>query len=142
MVSERFPKGGALTLNAIGGLGMLSAGVIGAVFLGLSQDRAIDKNIATYDMMNGTAIHDTYVIVDKLSVLGPYKAIDQDMVAAQATPEEQQAIAEATELSKKTALRTVAILPIVMLISFLLFIAYFRSKGGYKPVELGAGGHH
>lgn len=33
VAAERFPKGGALTLNAIGGMGMLSVGVIGAVFL-------------------------------------------------------------------------------------------------------------
>jgi MFS family permease len=142
VVSERFPKGGALTLNAIGGLGMLSAGVIGAVFLGLSQDRAVDKNIAAHDLANGTAIHETYLTVTKLSVLGPYAALDQEKVAAEATTEDLAVIQEATELSKKTALKTVAILPILMLISFVLFILYFRSKGGYRPVELGAGGHH
>ncbi len=30
IVAERFPKGGALTLNITGGMGMIAAGVIGA----------------------------------------------------------------------------------------------------------------
>jgi MFS family permease len=142
VVSERFPKGGALTLNATGGMGMLSVGVVGAVFMGFSQDRAIDKNIAAYDMMNGTAIHETYVTVSKRSVLGSYSAVDQEKVAAEATPEEQEAIQSAVDSSKKTALKTVAILPVIMLISYLLLILYFRSQGGYRPVDLAAGGHH
>lgn len=45
VAAERFPKGGALTLNAIGGMGMLSVGVIGAVFLGNIQDRQIDREL-------------------------------------------------------------------------------------------------
>ena len=49
VVAERFPKGGALTLNITGGLGMIAAGVIGAGILGFIQDNSIDKNILDYD---------------------------------------------------------------------------------------------
>jgi MFS family permease len=45
VAAERFPKGGALTLNAIGGIGMLSVGGSGAVFLGNIQDRQIDREL-------------------------------------------------------------------------------------------------
>jgi hypothetical protein len=38
VVSERYPKGGALTLGAIGGAGMLSAGLLGAPGIGFEQD--------------------------------------------------------------------------------------------------------
>ena len=38
--------------------------------------------------------------------------------------------------SKLDALRTVALLPIVMFLVYLGMILYFRSKGGYKPVVL------
>jgi MFS family permease len=38
VVSERFPKGGALTLGAMGGCGMLSAGLLGGPGIGFSQD--------------------------------------------------------------------------------------------------------
>ena len=38
VVSERFPRGGALTLGAIGGVGMLSAGFFGGPGIGYKQD--------------------------------------------------------------------------------------------------------
>jgi MFS family permease len=38
VVSERFPRGGAVTLSAIGGVGMLSAGLLGAPGIGFQQD--------------------------------------------------------------------------------------------------------
>ena len=49
VVAERFPKGGALTLNITGGLGMIAAGVIGAGILGFIQDKSVDKNDHAYD---------------------------------------------------------------------------------------------
>ena len=38
VVSEQFPRGGALTLGAVGGVGMLSAGLLGGPGIGYNQD--------------------------------------------------------------------------------------------------------
>jgi MFS family permease len=38
VASERFPKGGAITIGAIGGVGMLSAGLLGGPGIGFKQD--------------------------------------------------------------------------------------------------------
>src|SRR3954463_10663750 len=38
VVSERFPKGGAITIGAMGGIGMLSAGLLGGPGIGYNQD--------------------------------------------------------------------------------------------------------
>lgn len=38
VVSEQFPKGGAITIGAIGGVGMLSAGLLGGPGIGFKQD--------------------------------------------------------------------------------------------------------
>jgi len=38
VVSERFPKGGAITIGAMGGVGMLSAGLLGVPGIGFKQD--------------------------------------------------------------------------------------------------------
>ncbi len=38
VVSERFPKGGALTLGVVGGVGMLSVGLLGGPIIGYEQD--------------------------------------------------------------------------------------------------------
>ena len=39
VVSERFPKGGAVTLGMVGGVGMLSAGFLGGPGIGFKQDK-------------------------------------------------------------------------------------------------------
>lgn len=38
VVAERFPKGGAITIGAVGGVGMLSAGLLGGPGIGFKQD--------------------------------------------------------------------------------------------------------
>jgi len=40
-VAERFPKGGALTLNTVSAMGLLSLGMIGNPILGVAQDQSI-----------------------------------------------------------------------------------------------------
>jgi MFS family permease len=45
VVSERFPKGGAVAIGMIGGVGMLSAGLIGGPAIGFKQDNFASKNL-------------------------------------------------------------------------------------------------
>ena len=136
LVAERFPKGGALTLNITGGLGMIAAGVIGAGILGFIQDKTVDKNILTYDNANNTNIHGTYVTENKTSVFGDYQALDQSKLATASAAGQVQLYQTIRDTAKKTALRYIVIFPIIMLVSYLLLILYFRSKGGYKAVLL------
>ncbi len=135
IVSERFPKGGALALNAQGGVGMLGVGVIGAVLLGSVQDHSIATKIKSVDASGGTALYSTYVTAQKTGIFGSYIALDQSKVAS-APAAEQAIINEATSHAKLDALSTVALLPVLMFLSYLGLILYFRSSGGYKPVSL------
>jgi hypothetical protein len=45
VVGERFPKGGALTMGAVGGVGMLSAGLLGGPGIGYKQDYYASQNL-------------------------------------------------------------------------------------------------
>jgi hypothetical protein len=45
VVSERFPRGGAITLGAVGGVGMLSAGLLGGPGIGYKQDYFASRNL-------------------------------------------------------------------------------------------------
>ena len=45
VVSEQFPKGGAITIGMIGGVGMLSAGLLGGPAIGFKQDYHASKNL-------------------------------------------------------------------------------------------------
>jgi MFS family permease len=131
VAAERFPKGGALTINAIGGMGMLSVGVLGAVFMGNIQDRQIDRELGA----GNPALHAKVAAAEKVSVFGSYRPIDQEKLAA-LSPDEKESVAAVVGSAKKSALMTVAIFPAIMFVCFLILIFYFKAKGGYKPVEL------
>ena len=141
VVAERFPRGGAMTINAIAGVGMLSVGIVGAPFLGMIQDSAIDKNLAAYDQVNSTAFHSNLVTDQKTSIFGEYMSVNQDKLKAE-SEENQGVVKEVSMQASKGALRTVAIFPCIMLVCYIILIVYFQSQGGYKPIHLdGEAGH-
>lgn len=54
VVSERFPRGGAVAIGMVGGVGMLSAGLLGGPAIGFQQDKYASQNLeeaapAAYD---------------------------------------------------------------------------------------------
>lgn len=131
IVAEQFPKGGAMTLNTVAGVGMLAVGIVGNPFLGNVQDTKIDEQL----LAEAQALHAEYVTQEQTGIFGKYMAID-DAAYENAPKEAKDKIDDVKDSAKKNALSTVAILPILMLISYIGLILYFRSKGGYKPVEL------
>jgi MFS family permease len=46
VVGERFPKGGAIVMGAMGGMGMLSAGLLGGPMIGYKQDYYASKELS------------------------------------------------------------------------------------------------
>ncbi len=49
VVSERFPQGGAITIGAMGGIGMLSAGLLGGPGIGFKQDMYASNQLKSAD---------------------------------------------------------------------------------------------
>src|SRR5205807_10252841 len=49
VASERFPKGGAIVIGAMGGVGMLSAGFLGGPGIGFKQDYYATKQLKEKD---------------------------------------------------------------------------------------------
>jgi MFS family permease len=135
VVAERFPQGGAMTINTIAGVGMLSVGIVGSVFLGFVQDKATGNNLQAHDEQHSTQLYSHYMGEEKASIFGTYRALDQEKIKT-ASADEQTVIAKITSDSKKSALRTVAVLPVIMFVCYITLIIYFRSQGGYKPVHL------
>ena len=134
IVAERFPRGGALSINAVSAVGMMSVGVIGTVFLGLIQDQAVEKRL----LKEQPALH-SQVVANKQSVLGEYKAVNPEVVKTLAKPE-QDTIAALTGNASQQALATTAIFPAVMLAGFATIFLLFRKQGGYKAVALNPNG--
>lgn len=131
VVSEQCPKGGALTLNMIGGIGMLSAGVLGNALLGNIQDKEVDHVL----LAERPALHAEVIGEEQRSIFGAYRAVDQARLD-ELSEEERGAVAAVRDEAKKSALKTVAVFPAVMLLSYLALMAWFRARGGYHPVTL------
>ncbi|HTQ37779.1 MAG TPA: MFS transporter [Pirellulales bacterium] len=132
VVSEQFPKGGALTLNATGGVGMLAVGVLGMPFIGLLQEKATTNELkqqqpALYETVKSSTA--------KQSVFGSYESIDPANVST-LPKADQDTIAATEKAAKKGALATMAIFPCVMFVCYFILIVYFRSQGGYQAQVL------
>jgi len=131
LTSEQCPKGGTLTLNALSGIGMLVVGIIGGPFIGYLQEHSATKNLEA----SNPALYQT-VTVDKNYVLGDYKAIDPAKVSAVMDETQMKTLKIATTTGQFSALGKMAMFPAFMLAWYIALIAYFKGKGGYKPVDL------
>jgi len=143
VVSERFPRGGALTLGAIGAAGMLSAGLLGGPGIGYTQDRFASENLQASSpevfqeyVAEGTNSFLFFSPVEGLdgSKTGPVLGKASDPSAT--LTEEEQMVKDASFHGGQMALKATAALPASLAIGFLLLIIYFRMQGGYKPIEL------
>lgn len=140
LAAEQFPKGGALTINVLAGSGMLAAGIVGSVFLGILQDSRTSEMIAATDRSQATQLGSHYLTPPRRTPVGTFRGIDEHKLAG--APASDHALVEAIAAdAKKQALRYVAILPIGMALSYFLLTLYFRRRGGYgaalQPVGLG-----
>ena len=132
LVSEQFPKGGALTLNGVSAVGVLFLGVLGSPWIGYQQDQDMQKVLAS----NHTALHQRIVGEPKDSLFGKAPSLDQAKIEALDAPAKQELeIAQAA--SKRSMFSVIALLPAFMLVCYLGMFLYFKAKGGYKPVSLG-----
>jgi MFS family permease len=133
LTSEQCPKGGALTLNALGGIGMLAVGIIGGPFIGYLQEYSATKKLEA----SNPALYQT-VTVQKNYLLGAYQAIDPVKSGAVTDEASKETIKTATTTGQFSALGKMAMFPAFMLACYIALILYFKSKGGYKPVDLSA----
>lgn len=130
VVSEQYPKGGALLLNAISGVGMIAVGTLGGPAIGTLQD--MDFNRAVQEQ--AAEIHPRIVRENK-GAFFTYESIDKTQLA-QLSPEESSQVESIERGTKQHALAKIAILPAIMCGCYLLLIGYFRSRGGYHAQVL------
>jgi len=131
LTSEQCPRGGALTLNAMGGIGMLAVGILGVPFIGYLQESSATKKLESAN----PGLYQT-VAVEKKYLLGDYHAIDPVKSAAITDDPSKEMIRNATTTGQFSALGKMAIFPAFMLAGYLVLILYFKSKGGYQPVQI------
>jgi hypothetical protein len=130
VVAEQTPKGGALTLNAIAGIGMLTVGILGGPFIGYLQETSVTSAIEE----EIPAVYEE-VTVESDYLLGKYTAFNAETLGA--LPEAVRAqVNEIKERETQGALGKMAMFPAFMLVCYIGLIFYFKSQGGYKPKSL------
>lgn len=148
VVSEQTPKGGALTLNAISGIGMLAVGTLGFPFLGALQSaRQIEllQNSEIASQIPGFLNNSKIAVLDRRSIYEVihYETIDEkkldgvlaSLPAEKARQYKDQINALANQ-AKQRALADIAIFPGIMLAGYMALILYFKSRGGYRAEVL------
>jgi MFS family permease len=145
VVAEQTPRGGALTLNAIAGIGMLTVGTLGFPFIGALQagkqiDAVAESKVATE--IPGLVENGELTATERRSIYEVihYEVVDQAALDAKLSelPDKQAdefkaAVAETKGAASQRALGDMAMFPAIMLVAYIALFLYFRSKGGYKP---------
>ncbi|MFT6577543.1 MAG: MFS family permease [Akkermansiaceae bacterium] len=152
IVSEQTPKGGALTLNSVSGIGMLAVGVLGFPYIGSLKEAKTVSEVAALKEANDIPglIVDNKIAADALEDKEIYygtikyqslKADKVESLLENQGEETKKAIEGAKAGAGQKALASMTIFPFIMLIAYIALYFYFKSKGGYKPLELTSDTH-
>ena len=139
-VSERYPRGGALTLNTVSAIGLLSVGIIGGQLLGVAFDETIHDDVSqAQPALTEASEKDASFLWMKHKAIEPEKAKE---FIAQAEGDTQQELQQAYDQADKNAGRYVLLyaarFPAILVLAFGLITLYFSLQGGYKPVDIDA----
>ncbi len=164
VVSDRFPRTGGMAISFMGGIGMMSAGLIGGPGLGYFKDRFAAEELAKQD----TALHaewtagdntSKFLFFSEVNAIDPAglegakdaaaakKAVDQAAEAGKSVEPDvaalastltpaQQTVVDADIVGNRNTLKVDSIIPLTMAGLFLFLMIYFKSIGGYRPLKV------
>lgn len=98
VASERFPKGGAIVIGAMGGVGMLSAGFLGGPGIGFKQDYYTSKEVDT----KAPEVFKKYASDEENAFLGVFKVRGLDGKKVGVLIKEREDLEKAVDTAKGT----------------------------------------
>ncbi len=159
VVGDRFPSTGAVAMSLMGGVGMMSAGLIGGPGLGYAKDRFAGEDLRTQN----AALFEEWKNPDNTSKFLDFEEVtpieaqrleaakkafaarksveanvateNEKALAASLTPEQETVVLADIEGNRKT-LRVDSFIPAAMAVIYLLLMLYFKSIGGYRPLTI------
>jgi len=162
VVGDRFPASGAIAMSIMGGVGMMSAGMLGSPGLGYAKDRFAGEALSEKD----AALHSQYkagtpsgflffsevygidgkklgAVQSKLADARAEasKAGNEDPQAAfsKLSAEENAVYGASIEGDRRTLVAD-SFLPATMAAIYILLFIYFKAIGGYKAVSIAPSG--
>ena len=155
VASDRFPRTGALAISIMGGVGMMSAGLIGAPGLGYSKDRFAGEalqqaNASAFEAYKAEKPSQFLPLIFSEATgldgkkLGDVQKKFSDAVqggqerdaAFQALTPDERALLEASIAGDRKTLVADSAIPATMAVIYLGLLLHFKSIGGYKPLHL------
>jgi hypothetical protein len=141
VVGDRFPRTGAVAMSIMGGIGMMSAGLIGSPGLGYAKDRFASEelqrtNPAAYAEYKAATTSKFLFFSDVNGLDGTKLANAKAAVAAGTADETQKAVQQADMQGDRHTLKADAFIPAIMAVIFLGLVLYFKAIGGYRPLHL------
>ena len=158
VTSDRFPRTGAIAISIMGGIGMMSAGLIGAPGLGYAKDRFSGEALnqanpgvfAQYkaekpssflffekaEGLDGKKLGDVQKkLEENRKELATVAESDPNATVNKLTPDER-AVYDASIAGDRKTLKADSVIPAAMAVIYLLLLLYFKSIGGYRPVHI------
>lgn len=155
VASDRFPRTGAVAISIMGGIGMMSAGLIGSPGLGYAKDRFAAESVPAGLKAEFIGAKESKWLVfagvktidgDKLDGVKKKLGDAQKELAAQGNEDPKAALAKLSENERKLheadiegsrkTLKADSFIPAMMALVYLLLFIYFKSIGGYKPTTI------
>jgi MFS family permease len=138
VVGDRFPRTGAVAMSIMGGIGMMSAGLLGGPGLGYAKDRFTAEHLqstnpALYEQYKAPT-PSRFLFLEEVHGLDGTK-LSEAQTAVAKTPE-QQTVAAASIIGDRETLKADAYIPAAMALVYLLLFFYFKTIGGYKPLHI------
>jgi len=138
VVSDRYPGTGAVAMSIMGGIGMLSAGLIGGPGLGYGKDRFAaealqESNPAAYAESMAPSPSKFLFFSEVSAIDGRILAEAKD--ATNRTPA-QAAIVAADQQGDRRTLKADSFIPGIMALIYLGILIYFKSIGGYRVLSI------
>ena len=156
VTSDRFPRTGAIAISIMGGIGMMSAGLIGSPGLGYSKDRFSGEALkaaapASFDELKNAQPSKFLFFGDVFGLDGKKlgaaqeklnearkTAVDSSAALATLSPDEK-ALVESSITGDRKTLVADSFIPGTMAVIYLALMIYFKAIGGYKAVKIESG---
>ncbi|MFQ3652438.1 MAG: MFS transporter, partial [Gemmataceae bacterium] len=158
VASDRFPRTGAVAISIMGGIGMMSAGLLGSPGLGYAKDRFAAEALqaerpglfemyraekpSTFLFLPQTPAIDgkklgeiTKKLTEVREELAKEGITDPDQALAKLT-EEERIVFQASITGDRRTLRADAAIPAVMAGIYFLLLVFFWRQGGYKVLNI------
>jgi MFS family permease len=158
VASDRFPRTGAIAISIMGGIGMMSAGLIGSPGLGYAKDRFAGAALSTDNPgafeafraqtpskflffseahgLDGKKLGEVqHKLADAREELAKTGVQDPQAALAKLAPEER-AVHESSIKGDRKTLVADSFIPATMALIYLLILLYFKTIGGYKPIHI------